>query len=341
MVHYTGIASMVILGGYFVARKLILGAFIGGYGTAEHLSFLNWRSFSGIGRFVMRTLSPALPLEIRPYVHRPAVTYAALVLLAMFVAYLWARRHSLLCHARHTLLLCVAYIMSLVPVLALQVSSFDLRGERFLYLPSVFASILVIQAIWALVAGIRWRTGIALAVVLFELLCVLMTNTKWAYASELTSRLVSFLSEHDPEHTLILNLPDNYRGAAMFGCGLDEACSLFSGRSWTAPYRVLSRHDLHGTELEFVPCIDDSTVYLFLPAGHRFNAMDAQGLHVRFNPSDREICISDPSAQMDGVDLLCFLGPRFNPPFATVQWVRTTDSQSARPRLVAPQVSRK
>lgn len=91
-------------------------------------------------RYTWRVLVPPLPLSLREFITgNPLIVPLALLVLVLPSLVLAFKRAT--SETRSFLyLMAGCFIISLLPVLGMKVSLFDTQSERFLYLPSVFAS---------------------------------------------------------------------------------------------------------------------------------------------------------------------------------------------------------
>ena len=116
------------------------------------------------------------------------------------------------------------FLISLIPVLFMKVSLFDTQSERFLYLPSVFAVIALVQWITSIVP----QQKALIILLLFGCLqgiFLYRSNRNWKIAGEMCAAIVNDSLQNGI--SLSTPPPDNYRGAYVFRNGLDEAISLF------------------------------------------------------------------------------------------------------------------
>ncbi len=229
----------VLLGAYVLARAFVLGALVGGYGAAQHLNFTHSVVASQLLRFSLRAVFPAVLLRGFPFLESRALSPVLIALGAVAVitaAALLRRaktRAALSALARrHTFpwLMLLLFVCALLPVINLRINVFDTQGERFLYLPSAFYA----PAIVYLFAWTPWRRrarlrAAALACVLvFYAASLWATNRTWKEASLLSQSIIEDLAAQSTrDSVLLLNAPDNLRGAYVYRNGLERALLSF------------------------------------------------------------------------------------------------------------------
>ncbi len=227
-------------------RKVVLGRYIGGYGTEMHTALFNPAALLNVYLYLIRTFLP--PLSAGILLHPLLLSLPGLAM-AVFLFVLLKRARPLRTSSFPIITALVGcWVVSLLPVATLRVGFSDTQAERFLYLPSVFACIALVAAFGAVIAR-RSLLITALAIlVAVESLCLVKVNQRWATAGRIAKALVEQISPYDPSRTIILNLPDNYRGAYVFRNGLPRATALFEGKDQRRDYRVLCLHDVQSLD---------------------------------------------------------------------------------------------
>ncbi len=169
-------------------------------------------------RYLFRVFAPPLPLSIRSFVLSNAAlvpAFLASVFAAMWVLYRKRCAES----GKQILLFAGCFLVSLLPVIFMKVSLFDSRSERFLYLPGVFASLMLVKWMYSVIAA---RRIAAIVLILFSLLqgvFLYRSFRNWQIAGEMCREIVSSGS---------VEIPDNYKGAYVFRNGYEEAVLIFS-----------------------------------------------------------------------------------------------------------------
>lgn len=124
-------------------------------------------------------------------------------------------------------LLC-GWALALLPVFTRSTNLFSSESDRFLYLPSVFASILLAL----LLCLFRGRTFAGLVAVLLLGYGLLLARSlgNWRTAGAMSRSILDAAGSYSAADRLeILNLPDNIAGAYVFRNGFNDAEALFLG----------------------------------------------------------------------------------------------------------------
>ncbi len=210
-------------------RWAAVGAFLGGYGSSIHLAirpakFLFYAIF-----FALRAYLPPFSMHVW-YVILPLLLMSGLVGLIFF-----ARRTRLKGVWRKipplVYFLIAAFFITLLPGFTLGIMPMDTRGERILYLPSVFSSILLAYVVVKILyphRKILW--GASLGLLVFFQLGVYHSNTHWDNGGEIAKRILLDLQATELSNVAIVNLPDNLRGAYIYRNGIQQAMSFFFNR---------------------------------------------------------------------------------------------------------------
>jgi hypothetical protein len=240
---------VVVLAAYLPVRSFALGGLVRGYGTRVHLNFspllLGDNLLRFLGRALVphlgaieaasglsafgRSLSPEGLLKLQSWADRLA---GAGVVLAAAVLSLRGRGA-----ARRLALPCLgAFLVAALPAASLGITPRGTEGERFLYLPSFFAVVAVAAAGASSVSASFRRTAAALLALAWGG-ALLRANFAWREAGEASRRIVyAFPSTGTGEgrpparpaaETVLLNLPDNVRGAYVQRGFLPLALRLF------------------------------------------------------------------------------------------------------------------
>jgi hypothetical protein len=284
------IASFFSLAAYFVVRKSVIGHFVGGYGTEFHLGLLHSHSLDNLVHYIFRTFVPPLPLGTHDLLRLPEFLIAlglALGVLSTVLLVHLRRFHSV--HWSLVSVLGMCYFLGLAPALVMRISTFDTRNERFLYLPSVFACILLVYLLAALFRHQRTRALLLALFIILETAALQWVNGRWIIASQLTRQIASEVSLTDPIETIILNVPDNYRGAYVFHNGLTEAATIFLGIPRRFPYRIVYTHDLNSLWQVCDTHCDSVSVTLVFPQELRTYEIYSYGLRAQENGNRRVI----------------------------------------------------
>jgi protein O-mannosyl-transferase len=239
-----------VLASYALLRYRVRGVLIGGYGTEAHLGLHPAAIVHKAIGMALRTFLPPLQdgwahvVETNAYLS--LMRSAVLVGLLLFAILAVVKLAESPARRRLFYLLAVlgASFWATAPLLGTQtVSLTDTQGERFLYMPSVFASIGTVYALS--LVGRVWQltVPVTLALIVFCAVHTHRVNENWRLAGELSRTLVDDIARrasHSP--ILLVNVPDNYNGAYVLRNGLAEAVRIFGGAGHVGTVRALSLH---------------------------------------------------------------------------------------------------
>jgi hypothetical protein len=298
------VGAFVCLIAYFFARKATLGHFIGGYGTEYHISLLRPIVLDNALDYSLRSFLPAPPLNFYSIFHNPAFLLFAIGIVACAVL---LRRRCF--RSEQGLLLCVmilCFYASLVPVLTMRIGIYDTMGERFLYMPSVFACASLILFIFILSGSRRLTLVLACLLIAAEATALQVINTRWITASYLAREIAREVATHDPKTTVILNIPDNYRGAYVFRNGLGEAATIFLGNCEAQGYRIMVHHDVNSLKASYMPQMRRNSLVFALPAGQRIHQVHDHGFTIRRGPNTVVVAdLDQPPPEVNSLIIFC------------------------------------
>lgn len=184
-------------------------------------------SFAGIlentSRYIFRVFIPPLSMRFRPVITEyPAIIPLLLITTSIVMWILYRRKKDDFSSTRtaHWLML---FPISLLPVILMKVSLIDSQGERFLYLPGVFAIFALIG--WMnVVFPKKAALVLLLLLTLFQGFFLYRSNQNWKIAGQMC---VDMIQEVGSGSFLRDDLPDNYKGAYVFRNGFPEAILLY------------------------------------------------------------------------------------------------------------------
>ncbi|MCC6490424.1 MAG: hypothetical protein IT364_23265 [Candidatus Hydrogenedentes bacterium] len=237
---------VAVLAGYLMARHVALGTIIGGYGAHGHLAIDLPGIADRLVRHTWRAVAPPIGFDAGPYVqaHWKWVLLVLAVcggaLCAVGVVHKPVRKSVL-----PVGLALACYLVMLIPVFTLSVSTVSTQGERFLYLPSLFAAWGLVVAIAGLTTPARARIVLVVVYALASGLFLLRQVETWRSAGALSERIAKQVSEHtaaSDAKSVVLNVPADLGGAYVFQNGLPEAVSLLSPVPFRQAPEVASAH---------------------------------------------------------------------------------------------------
>jgi len=208
---------------YLLTRFAVIGTIIGGYGGGKvHLNVHLLRIFRNVFFYSMRTFLPPMP-DMFTIVLIFIGIVSVVILLIAWSASRWSLRIPTILY-----FLAIAFIISLVPVINLGISLITTQGERFIYLPSLFFSILMIVVLDYIIRNRRYFTIVFICLFLFYGVSIYFANKNWRTAGSISKQILySLKAIEGADRLFIINLPDNTHGAYIYRNGIREALSLF------------------------------------------------------------------------------------------------------------------
>jgi protein O-mannosyl-transferase len=242
----------LVLSVFIVVRACVLGTWVGGYGTAQHLNFGPGWIRDRVLEALLRGVLPPLPVAWSFFLFKPLQSplFYAIVLAAIGAAGLaiwWRRRiheqSERKAQNRILLLLPALFLVSLLPAINLRVDLYSSWGERFLYLPSAFACLFIAYLLGVLFHRRIIRNILFIIIVLFYTLTLCRSNLRWREAANISADITRDLAASPSiAPVLVLNAPDNLRGVHLFHNGLRDAVQIFRGGP--EPLDVIALHSI-------------------------------------------------------------------------------------------------
>jgi hypothetical protein len=214
--------QFLMLAGYFLLNKAVLGQWVGHYGEVEHFKFPLRQMVSAEFKYLLKHLFFLRYLEHpvkesifgwvdEAWVHWSlAVGLAILGLLGLLFFKKIAPRWLLTGSSVVMFFLAVAPVSNLYFYYLLYI-----ENDRYGYHASMFLSMAVVLALFRLP---RWFCYALLGLwLLLSLSLTVQTNRYWAEGREIYYGLLEdFFGWYDRCEVIVLNIPDNYAGAYMF-----------------------------------------------------------------------------------------------------------------------------
>jgi len=255
-------AYILILFGFIITRAWFIGGIVGGYGTAQHLNFSPGWIRDRLLEAIVRSVLPPLPATWSMFLFKPlqspvfyliAVVAAASVLLAVLVRRRRCSAAERKLQNRFLLVLAGMFLIALLPVINLRLSLYETLGERFLYLPSVFAALLIAYLAAVLVRNPQTVLLLVLIIISGYAWSLYRTNLLWRQAANLSHTISRELADAAPqEMAVMINAPDNLRGVPVFHNGLSEAVAWSRSTRSTAPVQIVAFQDLQSAADETI-----------------------------------------------------------------------------------------
>jgi hypothetical protein len=310
--------AVACLAAYMLLRRYMIGQFLGGYDQQLHLSFLRpWMLARALASGV-RTLVPPVSAELFTALR----SNVAVVLTASFAAVagllllLRKRMRSLSLPAVALFVAC--FFVCMIPVVSMGVSFSDTGSERFMYLPGVFMAPALVVPLLSLPSSRRLALVLVSIVVVAEAAALLQVNRTWMAASRLTREIASELARVDLGNTVILNLPDNFRGAYVFRNGIDRAATIFQGRAWICEPPVICLHDVLSLEESYACSLSEGGATVTMPPGFRIRELEDSGFDVRVEGGLLTVMDRD-SSSLEGKTIVSYRGAGSTPVLEILQ----------------------
>lgn len=208
---------------YIAMRYFVIGSALSGYVRLAGLRAQVERVMIGLASYPTRTYLPPLPTRA------VAVSVFGVLMLAVLAAmYIrWKRRQRSIPWT--ILLLAALYLISLLPVINLAISKTLTEGERLAYFPSAFGILLLAAVLDFIIERLRTVVAVGACLAVVSGLLLIRAESNWKDAAEITHGIRNSLETMDGGGTLvILNLPDNLKGAFVFRNGFRDMLSLIA-----------------------------------------------------------------------------------------------------------------
>jgi hypothetical protein len=217
--------TVVLLASYLLFRRVLFGTVFGGL-EGSGVSLQAGLFGEHVRAFLLRCFLPPGHVAATLWATgRDALIWpAAGILVALIV-----RGRAL----RVVLFTAVSTVVALVPVLPLTISISTPESERYIYVASIFSSMLLC---WFVRGMFRWpplAAAICLAAIVVHATALIRSNAFWHSNGVLTRTVVDSFAElallHDPggrSAIYLLNAPDNQEGRYVFRAGFYEAVPL-------------------------------------------------------------------------------------------------------------------
>ena len=214
---------------YVLIRAWRLGELWAGYGAEVHLNIWSLDALRQGTRLVLRSLLPAIPVSWNAFwAHQEVFLLLGLLLgpLLLGVGMLLLREGKP--YVLGFLLCAFCLFTALLPALGLWTPLHWLRGERFVYYPSVFVGLLLVLVIYP-----SWKRRPALVTLSCVFYGFLFLGTlhasalKWKHASKISRQVIQDIrSQTTSQEILILNAPESIDYVYVWWNSLEAALFL-------------------------------------------------------------------------------------------------------------------
>ncbi len=226
---------LVIL--YIPFRSLIIGRLVGGYGTNFHLNFKPPLVINNLFLYTIRSFLFASPL------FQTSIILISLGIILIFIINL--KRAILLTKVKILYFLITAFLVSLIPVINIGNWTGDTQGERFIYLPTIFSSIIIVFLFNFFLRNKKYFIFSSLCLLFICGISLYNVNRNWITAGEISKSILHSIKTMGKFNRLcIINLSDNIRGAYIYRNGIKEALYLFACLNDFADIEVVLYHNI-------------------------------------------------------------------------------------------------
>lgn len=269
--------SLLIL--YFVLNKLILGDWIGHYGTEVHLSMPFHQIIANGFSYI---LHHAVYLDLFEYntqkifydfISKPIVSYSLLLISIAGLTFAILKFNKLDPKLKLAGVFLVVFFMALVPILSLYfyyVTPF--KNDRYLYFASPFLFISVCTLAYYL--NYTWRYSILILYVLFAAIFSRANLKSTALAAQGAEyMLLNFPCEkYQDKEIVLLGLADNFRGCYLYSDYADDANSFKKAMEIRYPERTCHTNLLNPAQFNMkfssdglgAHFVDEKTIKVFI-----------------------------------------------------------------------------
>ena len=264
---------------YLLIRYIALNSFVGGYGLYFHTQFQPKKLVLNLFILIIRTFIPYWPIEILPSSRLFLGAYFATifrVFLVSIVLFIIILGFKIAAYFRNSqpdqrrkqeiyllFFLWIIFVISLLPAINFRISVDGVGGERLTYLASAFGTIFL-----TIMLGVLFRKDgkrivySGLVVIFLSCLFLFRANENWRVAGEITKSILASLLENKPStRLLILSMPQNIRGAGVFGIGIEEALYLYGGDKIYKDIQIVSIASLFSID-DFVKPIGNGNQFI-------------------------------------------------------------------------------
>lgn len=270
------IIAIVLVMAFFVLRQSYLHHWIGGYGSQVHLNVSPGLIISNIIISPIRCIIPPAPSALSSLnaFRNLRIIIAILYFILLVLVFIISRKHTKSLFPA-LMGLCVFFYLSYAPSINLFLAFYSSYGERYLYFPSFFLSCALVTLGYLFLQRIIVRNTAFVLLIGFCIWGFHFTNHSWFIAGRLSDKLLKeAIDLNKKDCLLVLNLPDNYRGAFIFHTGFPEAVSLAkhkqtkSAETHTAvgpdrsKVKLLTTHDIHSPAEKVSLTLNGSTATL-------------------------------------------------------------------------------
>ncbi len=213
--------QFVVMLGYFLLHRVVLGDWVGHYGTEVHLRFVMPEMLAHFWQYIFKYLtfardwSDAWKHWLFAGLGRSTVSYSLSIVGLLVVGLSISNWTSLGQRGRLVLFGFIAFGIALIPVINLHFNYLlHIENDRYAYLASAFFMLCWVGTVSALPRSIFYL--LAGGVLILSCILLWKHNQYWHKSTKVYRELLYGFETFNSDTVYLLNLPDNYRGAPMF-----------------------------------------------------------------------------------------------------------------------------
>jgi hypothetical protein len=215
----TEIAFITIIGISFIVhlifKRQLLGHFAREY---EADAFMNFNAIRLAGNMFKLWIRCFVP----PVANQIYFVFFAIVLFAVFV-FIYFRLKKRINSSPVTYMVFIFLLISFLPYLSLGINTHTVEGERYEYLPSVFASLLLVQLIFMITANKNYQLILFTVLFTYHIIHLKISNRYYTTASSISKKTFEQINQLRSKKRLFIDsLPLEFNGALIFRSGFDE-----------------------------------------------------------------------------------------------------------------------
>ncbi len=256
---------------FMFSRLIYLGEFASNY-DAENLYHFN---FLALGKnFVSllgRTFAP-------PFENSNNFLIVFTLSLSIIICYIIYNRNKIIGN-KLIIFTVLCLLASYLPVISLGINTHTRESERFLYLPSIFACLLIAYAIYSLKNKLI-KQGIVILVFIYNILFLYINRVNYINAGFISKSIIDDVKNIPPDIFIqpvdrieLFNIPSTVNGIKVFDLGLPEGIKLVSTID-TSRIKIINRTMLVSNS--FIPVFNNSSWQL-LRQMNEYSIMEIKG----------------------------------------------------------------
>ena len=239
LLYIFSIITVFIL--HLLIRKQVIEEVVGGY---EGINFTDFN----LPVLALNLLKLTARIFVPPMPGQNAFIAGCVLLLAIIVGVVFILRRKKVPKQSNYLLVLVLslFFLSLLPYLSLGIDTHSVEGERYLYLPSTFASVALVSTIHLLTNSHRIQLVLFSLLVLFHLYFLGQSAGSYKTASAITKTSMEQVNLlKGKKYLFIDSLPQTVNGALVFRLGFEEGINWLKEPASVDSVIVLSLKNLN------------------------------------------------------------------------------------------------